>query len=187
MTALAVEPDLSAPEGGALYYKRTVLEPNQDAMVRYLVIEHGFNQVIAHAMVHQFWDRVVNRIVETEGVEHSLAERMLDQALAIIRLLAEERGHSPSKIVDKAWHILLEYSYEFEALCLVAFGKRIYHAPNDVEGFIIKSAGDCTEPVKCDGEGGSMPRTSVGMRGTVTALRLLGPVDDELWPIVSQG
>ncbi len=69
----------------------------------------------------QFWIRLTNRIVKDEdGMDLTLAERIMDQALGFLRLCAEKTGpesYSPSPLVDIGWHTFILYTREYAAFC----------------------------------------------------------------------
>ena len=101
------------------------------------VVEAPSSQILANKPLidEQLWNRLVGRIVKDESVEHSLAERIMDQALAFLTLCANEpRGHySPSPLVDIGWHTFILYTKAY-----AAFGEKmggfIHHEPSDIEG-----------------------------------------------------
>ncbi|MDN3263313.1 hypothetical protein QWJ26_26585 [Streptomyces sp. CSDS2] len=88
-----------------------------------------------HLIAPELWDRLVNRIVKDESMECSLAERIMDQALAFLTLCAREpKGkYSPSPLVDIGWHTFILYTRSYQE-----FGKKmggfIHHEPSDVPG-----------------------------------------------------
>ncbi|WP_435212590.1 glycine-rich domain-containing protein [Streptomyces sp. bgisy034] len=88
-----------------------------------------------HLIDTQLWDRLVNRIVKDESMERSLAERIMDQALAFLTLCAREpQGHySPSPLVDIGWHTFILYTRAYQAFG-ERMGKFIHHEPSDVPG-----------------------------------------------------
>jgi hypothetical protein len=125
------------------------------------------------------WSRLVRRIAadlefqqsfgkESNGSQRRWAERILDQALAFLRLCAEGQDgpYSPSPLVDIGWHNYLMYTAEYEEFCLRIAGRFIHHRPND--------------------DGGTTDTSVVAH--TVASMRTLGlVVDGELWPSDEQG
>lgn len=109
-------------------------------------------------------NRLVNRIVKDEDLDHELATRILDQAIGFLRLAASQpKGHySPSKIVDIGWHTFILYTRSYDEFCRNLTGGRfIHHEPTD-------------DP--------SAPNNSKGPRATAEAMRQIGlTVDEELW------
>lgn len=109
--------------------------------------------------------RLAARIVAEEAVERSLAERIMDQALAFLKACAENPGSplAPSKLVDIGWHTFILYTREYAAFCDLYAGRFIHHVPTD------------NEPVS-----GVAPRDSLSR--TTVAIREAGClVDRELW------
>jgi hypothetical protein len=88
-----------------------------------------------HLIDDQLWDRMVNRIVKDESVELSLAERIMDQALAFLTLCAlEPQGrYGPSPLVDIGWHTFILYTRQYAEFC-EKMGGFIHHNPSDVPG-----------------------------------------------------
>lgn len=85
----------------------------------------------------QLWVRLTHRIVKDEqGVDLPTADRIMDQALGFLRLVAEDPkgSHSPSPQVDIGWHTFILYTREYAAFCEEMAGRFIHHAPSDEEG-----------------------------------------------------
>lgn len=84
----------------------------------------------------ELWDRLVNRIAKDESMELSLAERIMDQALAFLALCAKdpEGNYSPSPLVDIGWHTFILYTKPYADFCMRMNGRFIHHNPSDVEG-----------------------------------------------------
>ena len=112
------------------------------------------------------WERLVSRIVEDEGLNRPLAERVMDQTLGFLSLVKfEPDGHySPSALVDIGWHTFILYTKSYAAFCRDFVGHFIHHDPTDMPGVDYSSgstsvddalwahfhANDCTES---DGDG----------------------------------
>lgn len=123
-----------------------------------------------HLVDDELWERLVNRIVEDEGIERHLAERIMDQALAFLSLVKyePEGKFSPSELVDIGWHTFILYTKPYSDFCVGLTGHFIHHNPSDVPG------------VDYTGGGGS--------DATVVALKRHGIVVDEpLWAHFHEG
>ncbi|MGH7196778.1 MAG: glycine-rich domain-containing protein [Candidatus Saccharimonadales bacterium] len=85
---------------------------------------------------NQLWVRLTNRIAKDENLDPALAERIMDQALAFLRLCAEPstESYSPSPLVDIGWHTFILYTREYAAFCQGLNGQFIHHAPSDEDG-----------------------------------------------------
>ncbi|WP_370970046.1 hypothetical protein [Amycolatopsis sp. cg9] len=139
---------LDSPKGVELPHQKLVDQQLWDRLVRRIVADHEFRQAFGN---------------EREDAQRHWAERILDQALAFLRLCAEgDNGpYSPSPLVDIGWHAFLMYTAEYADFCARYAGQFIHHRPND-------------EAVA--GEVALVAHTEASMR----ALGLL--VDQELWP-----
>lgn len=84
----------------------------------------------------QLWKRLVNRIAHDEGMEHSLAERVMNEALGFLQLCAKEPDgkYSPSVVVDIGWHTFILYTREYAGFCERVAGRFLHHEPTDVPG-----------------------------------------------------
>lgn len=111
----------------------------------------------------ELWVRLTNRIAKDEGMELSLAERIMDQALAFLALSAKvpEGGYSPSPLVDIGWHTFILYTKPYADFCERIGSQFIHHNP-------------CDEWTPEQGWG--------NIRRTVDALTVHGySIDQELW------
>ena len=114
-------------------------------------------------MDERLWSRLVARIATEYGVDVSYSERILDQAVAFLRLCAARPNQSfaPSPIVDVGWHAFILTTREYAEFCEKIAGRFIHHIPRDEEG-------------------ADSPLT--GVTDTVHALKELGLwVDEPLW------
>ena len=117
------------------------------------------------------WIRLTDRIRKDEGLsaESFLAERIVDQTLAYLKLAATVPNGSfaPSALVDLGWHTFLMYTREYQNFCReLTGGYFIHHSPNDDPS--VNSA--CASPSE-----------------TATVMRSLGiEVDDALWTCFDQ-
>lgn len=111
----------------------------------------------------ELFDRLVSRIVRDEKVNHELATRITDQALAFLGACASARETlAPSAMVDIGWHTFILYTREYSAFCNRVAGRFIHHDPTD-DGRPDASPGDVR-------------------RRTVAAIRAAGyVVNEDLW------
>lgn len=121
------------------------------------------------------WERLTGRILgdlefksnysDLNEVEQlAMAECILDQAVAFLRLVGSSSGeeYSPSEQVDIGWHAFLMYTREYAEFCQRIAGRMIHHAPSDIPGV--------------DYGTGNIQRT-------IAALEVRGMyVDNRLWP-----
>lgn len=130
--------------------------------VAVVVTEHS---VLDHrSMVSdELWARLTKRIQLDYGVTPEQASLIMDQALAFLKLAAENpgNGYSPSPEVDKGWHTFILYTREYAAFCETFAGGFIHHEPTDMEGVEYEGA---------------------GIARTVAAMKVRGiRVEDSLW------
>jgi hypothetical protein len=111
----------------------------------------------------QLWERLVKRLVHDEDMERTLAERVMNEALGFLGLLAHEPNipYSPSATVDPGWHTFILYTREYAAFCDQIAGRFIHHNPTDTPGV--------------DYSDGNTPAQ------TMQAMLRYGPVDEMLW------
>ncbi|HEY8985365.1 MAG TPA: hypothetical protein VIU15_38050 [Streptomyces sp.] len=95
------------------------------------------------------------------GLERGRAERVVDQALALVHVMGTTRAGAemaPSVEVDPGWHTLVLHTDWYAAWCEREFGYFVHHQP------------------------GSKTRTRGLMDDVVRRLRVVGfAVDEELW------
>jgi hypothetical protein len=199
MTAALIEP----MTGPRLVYKELVLDANREPMVQRLVGVHHIPQPMAQAMIDQLWERLIKRLTVDyahEGMDRTLAERIQNEALGFLWLSAKTSGaYGPSPAVDKGWHNTILCTLTYEVLSHVLAGQFLHHLPTDVEGFNKPNDGlhephhdeighcDWPPPAGQHPDGNcvvltgdaDLPRHTIA--DTVAAMRLFGPVDDELW------
>ncbi|SDT29790.1 hypothetical protein SAMN05216371_1812 [Streptomyces sp. TLI_053] len=109
------------------------------------------------------FERMATRIARDEGMDLSLAERIVDQALAFLGACAVNPGAglSPSSLVDIGWHAFILHTTDYAEFCRSLSGGFLHHVPSDGPG---KSA------------------ESVGLAATVAVVEASGyAVDSELW------
>jgi hypothetical protein len=84
----------------------------------------------------QLWERLVKRIIKDEDIQRTLAERIMNQALAFLLLCAREPDgkFSPSPLVDIGWHTFILYTLPYSDFCDQVSSRFIHHAPSDVDG-----------------------------------------------------
>ncbi len=132
-----------------------------------LSIQEKTGRILAYRTMidDQLWGRLVGRIVKDEKLDTALAERIVDQALAYLKLVSTSEGKSyaPSSMVDIGWHTFILYTREYAGFCEKVAGRFIHHAPSDVEGVDYGSS---------------------TVSETVSAMKVRGiTVDEELWTI----
>ncbi|MFD4908237.1 glycine-rich domain-containing protein [Kitasatospora purpeofusca] len=73
------------------------------------------------------------RIVQDEGMDHVLAERVMDQALAFLGACAAnpDAGLSPARLVDVGWHTFILHTAEYRSFCRSLAGRFLHHVPTD--------------------------------------------------------
>ena len=112
------------------------------------------------------FDRLVTRLKNEERLEHGLAERIMDQALAFLGTCARDHDTplAPSTLVDLGWHTFVLHTREYAAFCQRVAGRFLHHVP--------------TEPG--DHNTG---KQSAALADTVRAITAAGfHVDAALWP-----
>jgi len=116
---------------------------------------------------NDLFNTLVTRIVKDENLcDRSLAERIMDQALAFLATCATNDGEplAPSRLVDAGWHTFVLFTRDYTAFCDRVAGRFLHHEPTD-SGTVDTSAA-------------SMMRLR-----TITAIERAGyAVDVELWP-----
>ncbi|MFB9684193.1 glycine-rich domain-containing protein [Amycolatopsis plumensis] len=77
------------------------------------------------------FDRLTDRIADTDDLPHALAERIVDQTLAFLCACATERGSglAPSPLVDLGWHAFILHTKEYAEFCDRVAGGYIHHVP----------------------------------------------------------
>lgn len=106
-------------------------------------------------------DQLVDYIAEEEGVDHPSAARIIDQALALMRLYAADPqgNYRPSQIVDYGWQSLVLHTRIYAAIC-ERLGLFIHYVPTDAD---------------------SSPSDDI-IRRTIAALKVHEiPIDESLW------
>jgi hypothetical protein len=187
----------SVASGIQLAYKGLLTE-HRGAMVTRLTEVHEIAQIRAVAMIDQLWVRLTRRIVKDYqhlGLDLTMAERIMNEALGFLALCARESGHGPAELVDIGWHTIILYTLEYEALCVALAGHMINHCPTDVEGlhdFVRVAERDNVHSPRADAfaeAGGPRARAQgqgQGITDTVAAMQRYGPVDLELWRAVRE-
>ncbi|MEW2507897.1 hypothetical protein AB0878_46290 [Amycolatopsis sp. NPDC047767] len=110
---------------------------------------------------------LTRRVVAEDHLDHQLAERIVDQALAFLAACADNNGGSlaPSEQVDLGWHAFVLHTRDYARFCDEVAGRFIHHVP--------------TEPDDPDASGGTAHAV---LSRTVAAIESAGfAVDDDLW------
>lgn len=110
--------------------------------------------------------RLVDRITHDEWLDRSLAERIMDQALAFLGACATNNGEplGPSRKVDVGWHTFVLYTRDYAEFCDRVAGRFLHHVPTDSD----KISADEAEVIRSR---------------TIAAIERAGyVVDPDLWP-----
>lgn len=85
--------------------------------------------------------RLTAKITE-DGIAPPLAERILDQTVAFLRLVADSpgQGFSPSPLVDIGWHAFILHTRDYAQFCERVAGRFIHHDPDDGVGGVGRAA-----------------------------------------------
>ncbi|MCG8917511.1 hypothetical protein L6E12_17140 [Actinokineospora sp. PR83] len=77
------------------------------------------------------FDRLVRRIGAEEEMDRSLAERVVDQALAFLAACAVNTADplAPSELVDVGWHTFILHTRDYAQFCHRIAGRFIHHVP----------------------------------------------------------
>jgi hypothetical protein len=79
----------------------------------------------------ELFERLVDFCAKEYGQERSMAERIMDEALAFLDVMGQTgEGMSPSQVVDPGWHTFMLHTEEYAAWCSERYGRFIHHAPN---------------------------------------------------------
>lgn len=168
-----------------LHYKQTLFDANRDVMVGYLT-GAGTPAGIAREMIGNAWDAWTSRLCAgNPALTGERAERILNEAIGFLRLAGHARqSHGPSREVDLGWHVMLCDTRVYSAVCHAVAGRFIHHDASDLLG-----PGAADGEAKCDTTcgtectGGNPKRERRPLIDTVAAMREIGPVDAELWPV----
>ncbi|MGH3943678.1 MAG: glycine-rich domain-containing protein [Pseudonocardiaceae bacterium] len=132
---------------------------------------------------------LVDRIVKDWHMKRDLAERIMDQTLGFLRLLAEDpdQTYSPSAQVDIGWHVFILHTRAYTAFCDELAGRYLHHTPyNEDEVDVAKT--DCGPCGPCHSNERGLPVGVNNLRRTVEAMTLRGIVTDgPLWTQAPRG
>ena len=67
------------------------------------------------------------------GLERCVADRVVDQALALVHVMGTTRSGAamaPSQLVDPGWHTLILHTDWYATWCQQQFGYFLHHQPN---------------------------------------------------------
>jgi hypothetical protein len=173
-----------------LFYKETLFDANRDLMVGYLVSEGGTPVGMAREMVGNAWDVWTARLCEDNpALAAERAQRIINEAIGFLCLAGRsEKSYGSSREVDLGWHVMLSDTRVYAALCHVVAGHFVHHDADDLLGRDASGdAGKCQNS-KCQMCGSECRTSGPGrerrtLRDTVAAMREIGPVDAELWPV----
>jgi hypothetical protein len=118
------------------------------------------------------FDRLVHRVVIDDQVDHDLAGRIVDQALAFLAASARNTSAplAPSSLVDLGWHAFLLHTRDYAAFCHDIAGRFLHHVPMP------------------PGDRSSSDDTLETFRRTVSAIETAGfTVDVDLWTHAGAG
>lgn len=112
----------------------------------------------------ELFERLVDFCAEEYGQERSMAERIMNEALAFLDVMGQTgEGMSPSQAVDPGWHTFMLHTEDYEKWCTERYGRFMHHAPK------------------------SRYRDKATMVDVVTKLRAHGyAVDESLWGTKSE-
>lgn len=121
----------------------------------------------------ELFDRLASFCSEEYNLERDMAERVMDQAIALCYVMGTTNAGdvmAPSKAVDPGWHTFMLHSQEYAAWCQKSFGYFLHHAPNSktrtlglmfnvtdrireagfmVDGTLWGTAAECNAPTCC--------------------------------------
>ncbi|MFJ6634044.1 hypothetical protein ACIQMR_22045 [Streptomyces sp. NPDC091376] len=81
----------------------------------------------------RLFDRLVAFCADEYGLERVVAERVQDQAIALLYVMGTTRSGdtmAPSAAVDPGWHTFMLHSPEYTEWCHKHFGYYLHHVPN---------------------------------------------------------
>lgn len=102
----------------------------------------------------QLHERVANRLIADyaergEFLEREQADRDIEECLMF---LAQDETLCPTGAADRAWHVLLLYSWHYYAYCIRTFGVVLHHEPDDLGKCSVKcKVIACRRPPAPDG------------------------------------
>jgi hypothetical protein len=115
-----------------------------------------------------FRQALISRIVKEQAIDRFLSERIVNQTLAFLKLVAENPGqcYAPSPAVDIGWHAFLLHTRQYADFCDAIAGRFIHHEP--------------TESRVDESRSVALPELEVSR--TIAALNSANlPVDTSLW------
>lgn len=122
---------------------------------------------------HADFDILAAFCADEYGLERSVADRVVDQALALVYVMGstgEGAAMAPSQQVDPGWHTLILHTDWYATWCQEQFGYFLHHQPNSktrtrglmtdvvgkirAAGFAVDeqlwgTAADCNPPACC--------------------------------------
>lgn len=90
---------------------------------------------ISDAMWRQLTGRVrVDAREKDVALDEYNAERVMGELVNVyLPLVDEHPGHSPSKLIDLAWHTFINHTRTYERYCHDRFGRFVHHEPGSVD------------------------------------------------------
>ncbi|TXS35176.1 hypothetical protein EAO75_45315 [Streptomyces sp. uw30] len=79
------------------------------------------------------FDTLATFCADEYGLERSVADRVIDQALALVHVMGstgEGATMAPSELVDPGWHTLILHTGWYADWCQRQFGYFLHHQPN---------------------------------------------------------
>lgn len=124
----------------------------------------------------ELFERLAAFCAAEYGLERGVADRVMDQALAFLKVMGHARAFdmAPSEIVDPGWHTFMLHTQDYANWCQEQFGYFVHHAPNskirtrglmvsvadriaaagfEVDTSLWGTAAECNQPACC-GDGG---------------------------------
>jgi hypothetical protein len=176
----------NSDDSAHLFYKETLFDVNHDLMVSYLVSDGGAPAEIAREMIGNACNTWTSRLcADNSALTRERAQRIINEAIGFLRLAGcVHESYGPSREVDLGWHVMLSDTRVYAAMCHAVAGRFIHHDASDLLGSDAAPGGEAkcqTCGSECTGGRTSLKRRSLS--DTVAAMREIGPVDSELWPV----
>jgi hypothetical protein len=81
----------------------------------------------------ELFDRLVCALVRDKEWERRLAERVISQTAAFVKVCADnpDRVLAPSRLVDAGWHVFILDTAGYAEFCERVAGRFVHHRPQD--------------------------------------------------------